>query len=162
MNCLRQSIKNSLDNSYAHHIQRLMITGNYALLTQTSPNEIDAWYLGIYADAIEWVQLPNTRGMSQFADGGLLATKPYVASANYMHKMGDYCSNCSYKHRAKTEEDACPFNALYWDFIARNREFFEKNPRMALPLRTWERMNPAKQRALRDRAESLLSDLEAL
>jgi deoxyribodipyrimidine photolyase-related protein len=100
MNCMHQSIKQSLEHSYAHHIQRLMVTGNYALLTQTHPDEVDKWYLGIYIDAIEWVEMPNTRGMSQFADGGLLATKPYVSSGNYIQKMGNYCESCQYNHKA--------------------------------------------------------------
>ena len=95
MNCLKTSIENSLEHAYAHHIQRLMITGNFALLLQTNPDEVDDWYLGIYADAVEWVQLPNTRGMSQYADGGILATKPYVSSGSYVNKMSNYCKSCS-------------------------------------------------------------------
>ncbi len=113
MNCLHHSIKNSLENAYAHHIQRLMITGNYALLSQTHPDEVDKWYLGIYIDAIEWVEITNTRGMSQFADGGIVATKPYVSSGNYINKMSNYCKNCHYSVNKKTGEKACPFNSLY-------------------------------------------------
>jgi deoxyribodipyrimidine photolyase-related protein len=132
MNCLKNAVKNSLDNSYAHHIQRLMITGNYALLTQTNPNEVDAWYLGIYADAVEWVQLPNTRGMSQFADGGKIATKPYVSSGSYIHKMGNYCDSCLYNKKEKTTKDACPFNSLYWNFLDDKKEELSGNFRMKM------------------------------
>ncbi|QBA63489.1 cryptochrome/photolyase family protein [Muriicola soli] len=132
MNCLSHAINQSLDEAYAHHIQRLMITGNYALLTQTDPAEVDAWYLGVYIDAIEWVEITNTRGMSQFADGGLVATKPYVSSANYINKMGNYCSGCSYDHKKKTGENACPFNALYWNFLDAKKEVFKDNPRMGM------------------------------
>jgi deoxyribodipyrimidine photolyase-related protein len=132
MNCLKQTIKNTLDNSYAHHIQRLMITGNYALLTQTNPNQVDSWYLGVYIDAIEWVQLTNTRGMSQFADGGKIATKPYVSSGSYIHKMSNYCKNCHYNKSKKTEDDACPFNSLYWNFLDDKRHLLGKNYRMGM------------------------------
>jgi deoxyribodipyrimidine photolyase-related protein len=132
MNCLKNAINNSLDNSYAHHIQRLMITGNYALLTQTAPDEVDAWYLGIYADAVEWVQLPNTRGMSQFADGGKIATKPYVSSGSYIHKMGNYCDSCFYNKKEKTTKDACPFNSLYWNFLDDKKEELSGNFRMGI------------------------------
>lgn len=132
MNCLKNAINNSLDNSYAHHIQRLMITGNYALLTQTNPDEVDAWYLGIYADAVEWVQLPNTRGMSQFADGGKIATKPYISSGSYVHKMGNYCDSCHYNKKEKTTKDACPFNSLYWNFLDDKKEELSGNFRMGM------------------------------
>ena len=106
MNCLHHSIKNSLEHAYAHHIQRLMITGNYALLTETHPDEVDKWYLGIYIDAIEWVEITNTRGMSQFADGGIVATKPYVSSGSYINKMSNYCKNCHYNVKDKLGEIA--------------------------------------------------------
>ncbi len=132
MNCLKHAINNSLDNGYAHHIQRLMITGNYALLTQTHPDEVDAWYLGIYVDAVEWVQLPNTRGMSQFADGGKIATKPYVSSGAYINKMGNYCESCHYNKTKKIENDACPFNSLYWNFLDDKRPFLGNNFRMGM------------------------------
>ena len=113
MNCLHQAITNSLDNAYAHHIQRLMITGNFALLAQVHPDAVDQWYLGIYADAIEWVQITNTRGMSQWADGGIVATKPYVSAAAYIHKMSNYCEGCVYDRKKRLGDDACPFNSLY-------------------------------------------------
>ena len=132
MNCLSKTINNSLDNAYAHHIQRLMITGNYLLLTQTNPDEVDDWYLGIYIDALEWVQLPNTRGMSQFADGGLIATKPYVSSGSYINKMSNYCSGCKYNVKDRLGENACPFNSLYWNFLDDKRTQLANNFRMKM------------------------------
>ena len=132
MNCLKTSIENSLEHAYAHHIQRLMITGNFALLLQTNPDEVDHWYLGIYADAVEWVQLPNTRGMSQYADGGILATKPYVSSGSYVNKMSNYCKGCSYDKKQRTGENACPFNSLYWNFLDDKREELRGNNRMGM------------------------------
>ena len=132
MNCLKNTINNSLDNAYAHHIQRLMITGNFALLMQIHPDEVDAWYLGIYNDAIEWVQLTNTRGMSQFADGGKIATKPYVSSANYIDKMSNYCGSCYYNKKEKITSKACPFNSLYWNFLDDKRDQLSKNRRMGM------------------------------
>lgn len=142
MNCLKQAINNSLDNAYAHHIQRLMVTGNYALLTMTEPSYVDEWYLGIYIDAIEWVEMPNTRGMSQWADGGIVATKPYVSSGSYINKMSNYCKGCHYKvSKKKGEEDACPFNSLYWNFLDEKKEFFAKNQRMSMMLNLLKKMD---------------------
>jgi deoxyribodipyrimidine photolyase-related protein len=140
MNCLHQSISNSLDNAYAHHIQRLMITGNFALLAQIHPDKVDEWYLGIYADAIQWVQITNTRGMSQWADGGIVATKPYVSAAAYIHKMSNYCDSCQYDKKKRVGEDACPFNSLYWNFLDDKKQFFAKNNRMAMMLRLLEKI----------------------
>lgn len=140
MNCLHQSISNSLDNAYAHHIQRLMITGNFALLAQIHPDKVDEWYLGIYADAIQWVQITNTRGMSQWADGGVVATKPYVSAAAYIHKMSNYCDSCQYDKKKRVGEDACPFNSLYWNFLDDKKQFFAKNNRMAMMLRLLEKI----------------------
>lgn len=132
MNCLNKTINNSLDNAYAHHIQRLMVTGNYLLLTQTSPDAVDDWYLGIYIDALEWVQLPNTRGMSQFADGGLIATKPYVSSGSYINKMSNYCGDCKYNVKERLGDNACPFNSLYWNFLDDKRSQLSANFRMKM------------------------------
>lgn len=132
MNCLHKTIKNSLDHAYAHHIQRLMITGNYLLLTQTHPDAVDDWYLGIYIDAIEWVQLPNTRGMSQYADGGKIATKPYVSSGSYINKMSNYCGSCQYNVKDRLGENACPFNSLYWNFLDDNKPKLFNNQRMRM------------------------------
>lgn len=161
MNCLKHAIDQSLEDAYAHHIQRLMITGNFALLTQVHPDAVDQWYLGIYADAVEWVQLPNTRGMSQFADGGIVGTKPYVSSANYINKMSNYCSSCWYKPGEKTEETACPFNALYWNFLDVKKEQLQTNPRMGMMYRLLEKKDAKELSALRERASAIISDADS-
>ena len=160
MKCLSHSISQSLDLAYAHHIQRLMVTGNFALLAGIDPDEIDQWYLGIYIDAIEWVEITNTRGMSQFADGGIVGTKPYVSSANYIKKMGNYCSHCAYSPGKKTGEGACPFNSLYWHFYDQNREKLEKNPRIGMAYRTLDRLKDKE--AILSQARTYLEDIEAL
>lgn len=139
LKCVSHSTSQSLNKSYAHHIQRLMVLGNFALLTETNPNEVDDWYLGVYADAIEWVQLPNTRGMSQFADGGVMGTKPYVSSANYIHKMSDYCGNCYYDRKKNYGDKSCPFNSLYWNFIDKNEDKLKTNRRMSLMYAVWNK-----------------------
>jgi deoxyribodipyrimidine photolyase-related protein len=126
------ALRQTLHGAYAHHIQRLMVTGNFALLAGCDPAEVHRWYLGVYIDAFEWVEAPNTLGMSQWADGGLMATKPYVSSAAYLQRMGDHCRACPYDPKARTGPTACPFNALYWDFLARHRERLAANPRMAV------------------------------
>jgi deoxyribodipyrimidine photolyase-related protein len=158
MNCLHQSITNSLDHAYAHHIQRLMITGNFALLAQVHPDAVDQWYLGIYADAIEWVQITNTRGMSQWADGGIVATKPYVSAAAYIHKMSNYCDSCQYDKKKRVGEDACPFNSLYWNFLDDKKQFFAKNNRMAMMLRLLEKISPEDLEQIKLRAAKILNN----
>lgn len=158
MNCLKHAITQSLDKAYAHHIQRLMITGNFALLAQVHPDEVDKWYLGIYIDAIEWVEITNTRGMSQFADGGLVATKPYVSSGSYINKMSNYCTDCSYKISKKTEEDACPFNSLYWNFLDEKREHFKDNQRMSMMMSLLDKMDKTKLEALKNRAQAIIAN----
>ncbi|MEM7548296.1 MAG: cryptochrome/photolyase family protein [Bacteroidota bacterium] len=162
MNCLKQSIKGSLKNAYAHHIQRLMVTGNFALLAGIDPDDLDKWYLGIYIDAIQWVEITNTRGMSQFADGGIVGTKPYVSSSNYINKMGNYCKNCSYSQSKKTGENACPFNSLYWNFYDRHWDKLEKNPRIAMMYRTWDRMGNEKQEEYLSQAQHYLKNINNL
>lgn len=162
MACMAQAIGQSLDHAYAHHIQRLMVTGNFALLAGVHPDEVDAWYLGIYVDAVQWVELPNTRGMSQFADGGVLASKPYAASANYLNKMGDHCAGCAYDPKQRHGDGACPFNALYWHFMDRHRERFERNPRIGMIYRGWDRMDGERREAILDHAEALLERLDDL
>lgn len=157
MNCLKHAIGQSLETAYAHHIQRLMITGNFALLTQTDPGEVDRWYLGIYADAVEWVQLPNTRGMSQFADGGIVGTKPYISAANYIHKMSNYCQGCRYDPKKRTGPEACPFNALYWNFLQEKKEKLADNPRMGMMYRLLEQKDPAELQAMRRRAAEIIA-----
>lgn len=160
MNCVKQAVDQSLDYAYAHHIQRLMVTGNFALLAGVDPDELDKWYLGIYIDAIEWVEITNTRGMSQFADGGIVGTKPYVSSANYIKKMGNYCDSCSYDPKKKTGEGACPFNSLYWHFYERNKDKLEKNPRIGMMYRTWAKMKDKE--AILEQADSYLAELNTL
>jgi len=132
MNCLKYTITQSLNDAYAHHIQRLMIVGNFSLLAGIHPRKLHEWYLGIYIDAFEWVEMPNTLGMSQFADGGQLASKPYVSTANYINKMSNYCEGCHYSKNERLGEKACPFNSLYWNFFITNTSKLEKNPRLAI------------------------------
>jgi len=162
MRCLAQVIGQTIRTGYAHHIQRLMITGTYALLIGADPAQVHLWYLGVYVDAYEWVELPNTLGMSQYADGGFLATKPYAASANYIDRMSDYCGACAFDPKARTGPRACPWTALYWDFIARHGEDWANNPRMSLPLRSWNAKPAAERSALRAAAAAHLAQLDAL
>ena len=151
MRCVSRAVEQTGQDAYAHHIQRLMVTGNFALLAGIDPHQVHEWYLSVYADAFEWVEAPNTVGMSQFADGGVIASKPYVSSGAYINRMSDYCRNCSYSVSAKTGDKACPFNLLYWDFLMRHRDRFAQNPRMAQMYRTWDRMDE-------DRREAVLRD----
>jgi deoxyribodipyrimidine photolyase-related protein len=160
MHCLAQAIGQTLDYAYAHHIQRLMITGNFALLIGADPKQVHIWYLEVYADAYEWVELPNTLGMSQFADGGLLGSKPYASSGAYINRMSDYCGSCRYDVTQRVGPDACPFNALYWDFLARNEKKLRPNNRMAMPYRNWDRMAEADKTALRTQARAFLEGLD--
>ena len=162
MLCLKDSIKQSLDYAYAHHIQRLMITGNFALLAGIHPDEVDAWYLGIYIDAIEWVEITNTRGMSQFADGGIVGSKPYVSSASYIDKMSNYCGSCFYEKAVKTGDKACPFNSLYWNFYDKNEDKLGKNPRIGMMYNVWRKMNPDAKTALLEQADFYLKNINEL
>ncbi|WP_372743298.1 cryptochrome/photolyase family protein [Neptunomonas sp.] len=162
MDCLKSAISQSLEHAYAHHIQRLMITGNFALLAGLAPGQVDEWYLGIYIDAIEWVELPNTRGMALFADGGWIATKPYAASGNYVNKMSDYCKNCHYNVKEKLGLNACPLNSLYWNFIDQHYDKFSSNQRMSFPIRNWNKMEEAQKDKIRNKAAELLNDLDKL
>jgi deoxyribodipyrimidine photolyase-related protein len=159
MNCLKQTIGQTIEEAYAHHIQRLMITGNFALIAGIDPFKVHEWYLAVYADAFEWVELPNTLGMSQFGDGGLLGSKPYAASGSYINRMSDYCKGCRYKVSKRTEEDACPFNALYWDFHIRNEDKLRGNPRLNMVYRNLDKMEPDVRRALEARAKDVLDDI---
>ena len=153
MTCLAESVDQTRRSAYAHHIQRLMVTGNLALLLGVDPDALNAWYLAVYADAVEWVQLPNTHGMVAYADGGLLASKPYAASGKYIDRQGDYCRNCSYNVKNTIEPDACPMNSLYWDFIDRTAEVLSNNPRMAIPIRSWSNMNSQKKESILTKAQ---------
>ena len=159
---MRHAIRQSLEHGYAHHIQRLMVTGNFALLAGIDPDEVDAWYLGIYVDAIEWVELPNTRGMSQFADGGLMGSKPYASSGAYLARMGHYCKGCHYEVKARSGPDSCPFNSLYWHFLWRHRDKLGANPRLALPYANWDGQPEAQRQAMLATAEHHLLHLERL
>jgi deoxyribodipyrimidine photolyase-related protein len=162
MNCLRHSISQSLHYAYAHHIQRLMVTGNFALLAGVHPDEIDAWYLGIYMDALEWVEITNTRGMSQFADGGIVGSKPYVSSANYIDKMSHYCSACFYNKAKKVGEKSCPFNSLYWNFYDKHESKLAKNPRIGMMYNVWRKMEPKAKAELLEQANHYLENINAL
>lgn len=162
MACMAHAIGQSLDHAYAHHIQRLMVTGNFALLAGIDPDQVDDWYLGVYADAVEWVEMPNTRGMSQFADGGLIASKPYCASGQYIRRMGDHCSGCHYAVSKRSGEGSCPFNSLYWHFMSRNEQALSGNPRMAMPYRNWQRMGDEDKQDILETAERYLADLSSL
>jgi deoxyribodipyrimidine photolyase-related protein len=158
MACLRDAISQTLNHGYAHHIQRLMVTGLYALLLGVAPKEVHAWYLGVYVDAVEWVELPNTLGMSQFADGGVMASKPYVASGKYIDRMSNHCKGCRFDPALATGKNACPFTTLYWDFLDRHRETFVKNHRMSQQVHGLKRLSDLEQ--LKDRAQQVLHGLE--
>lgn len=160
MACLRSVISQTREEAYAHHIQRLMVTGNFALLAGIDPREVHHWYLSVYADAFEWVELPNTIGMSQYADGGILGSKPYAAGGNYINRMSDYCEGCRYDVKQKTGPSACPFNSLYWDFVNRNAERLSANPRMAQVYQTWRKMGGERQADYLKTAAGVLSNLD--
>ncbi|WP_374435911.1 cryptochrome/photolyase family protein [Tabrizicola sp.] len=160
MACMQAAVGQTRDLAYAHHIQRLMVTGNFALLAGVDPAEVHEWYLSVYVDAFEWVEAPNTIGMSQFADGGVLGSKPYVSSGAYIDRMSDYCGGCSYRVKEKVGERACPFNLLYWHFLVRHRERFRSNPRMAQMYRVWDGMEAGHREAVLAGAEGLLARLD--
>ncbi len=160
MACMAAAVGQTRDLAYAHHIQRLMVTGNFALLAGVDPGQVHDWYLAVYADAFEWVEAPNTVGMSQFADGGVVGSKPYVSSGAYIDRMSDYCGGCAYSVKDKAGENACPFNLLYWHFLMRHRERFQGNPRMAQMYRTWDRMEEGHRERVLAGAEGFLGRLE--
>ena len=170
MACMKQAVGQSLEHAYAHHIQRLMVIGNFALLAGLNPTDVHRWYLGVYIDAFEWVEAPNTLGMSQFADGGRLATKPYAASASYIGRMSDHCKHCAYSAKTKTGtgtgkdagKEACPFNALYWDFFLRHAERLRPNVRLALVYRQLDKMSAAEKDALQAQAQANLTRIGSL
>lgn len=160
MNCLRQCVKETKENAYAHHIQRLMVLGNFSLIAGLSPEEVNEWYLIVYADAFQWVELPNVTGMILFADGGNLASKPYAASGSYINKMSDYCKNCRYKATKKNGPDACPFNYLYWDFLIRNQEKLSNNNRLRIVYNLLEKMELDKINAIKEDSRRFLNSLD--
>lgn len=161
MRCIAEVVGQTREFAYAHHIQRLMVTGNFALLAGIDPAEVHEWYLAVYADAFEWVEAPNTLGMSQFADGGVVASKPYVSSGAYIDRMSDYCAGCAYAVKEKTGPDACPFNLLYWHFLDRHQERFAQNPRMGPIYRGWNKRSPATRAQILSEAETFLARMEA-
>jgi deoxyribodipyrimidine photolyase-related protein len=159
MNCLGEAIGNTRRNAYAHHIQRLMVTGNFALLAGIDPAKVEEWYLLVYIDAFEWVELPNTHGMALFADGGVLASKPYAASGAYINRMSNHCGDCRFNPKDKLGDSACPFNYLYWNFLLENEERLRSNPRMGLAYRNLERMSSEQSDAIREQAVDFLDAL---
>ena len=161
MRCVGDCVRQTMDEGYAHHIQRLMVTGNFALLAGIDPHPVHEWYLSVYADAYEWVEAPNVIGMSQFADGGVVASKPYVSSGAYIDRMSDYCGGCAYDVRVKTGQGACPFNLLYWHFLDRHRGRLEPLGRMRNAYRNWDRMDEARRDAVRAEAAAWLARMEA-
>ena len=161
MNCLRQAIGDTRAHAYAHHIQRLMVIGNFALLAGLNPDDVEEWFLIVYADAYQWVEMPNVRGMALHADGGIMGSKPYAASGAYINRMSDYCGDCHYDVKDAVGVRGCPFNALYWDFVARHRDRFATNPRMAMPARSLAKMAPDRAAALRRRAAKFLRQMDA-
>ncbi|MGE4313545.1 MAG: cryptochrome/photolyase family protein [Pseudobdellovibrionaceae bacterium] len=160
MNCLKQCVKETKENAYAHHIQRLMVLGNFALIAGLDPDQVNDWYMVVYADAYQWVELPNVTGMILFADGGLLGSKPYAASGAYINRMSDYCKNCSYQVSKKNGPKACPFNYLYWDFLSRNADKLQGNPRLSMVYNSWRKMDDEKKQAVRDDTERFFKALE--
>jgi deoxyribodipyrimidine photolyase-related protein len=159
MNCIAQVVRETSAHAYAHHIQRLMVTGNFALLAGLAPKEVEAWYLSVYADAFDWVELPNVHGMVMFADHGLLASKPYAASGAYIHRMSDYCTHCHYKVADKSGKDACPFNLLYWNFLIENESKLARNPRMAMPYRNLKNMDATRREEIEREASAFLASM---
>ena len=162
MRCMSKAIGQSLEFAYAHHIQRLMVTGNFCLLSGINPEQVHEWYLGIYMDALEWVEAPNTLSMSLFADGGKLASKPYCSGGNYINKMSNHCSQCHYNVKQKQGEQSCPFNSLYWHFLDRHKHLLGKNTRLALTYKNWQRQSTESKQATLHTATAFLKKLDTL
>ena len=161
MFCVEETVRHTHDHAYSHHIQRLMITGNFALLAGLDVKQVQEWYLAVYADAFEWVEMPNTLGMALFGDGGIVASKPYAASGKYINKMSNYCKNCKYNPNGLLEEDACPFNALYWNFIDKNKASLKNNQRMVYMYATWNKFSSEKQNAIIEKAKKITAEMRA-
>ena len=159
MNCLNKTINNSLDNAYAHHIQRLMVLGNFALLSSIDPKQVNEWFWIVYADAYQWVELPNVSGMALFADGGLLASKPYAGGGTYINKMSNYCKNCKFNVSDQNGDNACPFNYLYWDFLVRNRKKLENNHRIGMMYRTYDKLSDERKAKIASDSKRFLDQL---
>jgi len=159
MFCMAETVRHTREHAYSHHIQRLMVTGNFALLAGLDVKQVQQWYLAVYSDAYEWVEMPNTLGMALFGDGGVVASKPYAASGKYIHRMSNYCQQCRYDPNEMLGEKACPFNALYWDFLVRHEDIFRGNQRMPYVFATWDKFGPEKQKAIRAQAKQHLKKL---
>jgi deoxyribodipyrimidine photolyase-related protein len=159
MTCMREAIGQTLKHGYAHHIQRLMVTGNFALLAGIRPQAVHEWYLAVYVDAVEWVELPNTAGMALFANGGRFTSKPYIASGAYINRMSNYCGSCRYDVKLKTGPKACPFNTLYWNFLDRHEQQLSRNPRTVLMARNVSRLDAAERDAIRASARNILETI---
>ena len=155
MACLRDALAQTLEHGYANHIQRLMVTGLCALMLGVAPKQVHAWHLAVYVDAVEWVELPNTLGMSQYADGGVMGSKPYIATGKYIQRMSPHCKGCRYDPAQRSGDSACPFTTLYWDFLIRHEATLAKNPRMALQVKNVARLSDAQKRAVNDRAAAI-------
>lgn len=161
LHCLKQTIDQTLQYGYAHHIQRLMVTGLFSLLLGVDPKAIHEWYLAVYVDAVEWVELPNTLGMSQYADGGVMASKPYVASGKYIQRMSNYCQSCRFDPGESVGEKACPFTTLYWDYLLRHEKGLQKNPRMTMQLKNLGRLSNDQKSAIRSQAQQFRQQTQA-
>jgi deoxyribodipyrimidine photolyase-related protein len=155
MVCLRDALAQTLEHGYANHIQRLMVTGLYTLMLGVQPKQVHAWYLAVYVDAVEWVELPNTLGMSQYADGGVMGSKPYIATGKYIQRMSPHCKGCSYDPARRSGESACPFTTLYWDFLMRHETALAHNPRMTLQVKNVARLTDAQKQAVQERAMAI-------
>ena len=162
MNCMQQTVNDTMQYGYAHHIQRLMVTGMFGLLAEINPREVEAWYLAVYVDAVEWVELPNVAGMALYANGGRFTSKPYVASGAYIKRMSNYCSNCRYKPEVKTGANACPTTTLYWNFLIKHYDSFSRNPRTALMTKNVDRFSTEEIAAIQMQAEKILNDIDGV
>ncbi|HEX7651923.1 MAG TPA: cryptochrome/photolyase family protein, partial [Verrucomicrobiae bacterium] len=160
MSCVAEAVRHTRDHAYSHHIHRLMVTGNFAMLAGIDVKQVQEWYLAVYSDAYEWVEMPNTLGMALFGDGGIMGSKPYAASGKYIHKMSNFCEGCQYDHNETTAENACPFNSLYWNFMARHREKLKQNQRLPHVYATWDKFGPEKQDAIKAKAARVLEDMK--
>ncbi|MBC7756298.1 MAG: cryptochrome/photolyase family protein [Bdellovibrio sp.] len=162
MNCMKQTIGDTMQLGYAHHIQRLMVTGMFGILAETNPKEVADWYLAVYVDAVEWVELPNVAGMALYANGGRFTSKPYVASGAYIKRMSNYCSGCQYKPEVKTGDDACPMTTLYWHFLIKHYEIFSRNPRTALMTKNVDRFSSIEVQAIELLSEKVLNNINSI
>jgi deoxyribodipyrimidine photolyase-related protein len=161
MTCIAEAVANTKEHAYSHHIQRLMVTGNFAMLAGLDVKEVQEWYLAVYSDAHEWVEMPNTLGMALFGDGGIVGSKPYAASGKYIDKMSNFCNGCRYDPQDMLGEKACPFNSLYWDFLARNRDKLDSNHRLPYVYSTWDKFGDEKQKAIKDKATTILKRMQS-